>query len=90
MCLSAVNRCEDIIADDPKGRAKLFLSAPNQPLEQAPFLRVIDSGDAAAQQVASIVLAMLIVVGLLLILVAKWSILAASTYLGTPLSKSLY
>lgn len=60
--IARLDRCEDIVADDSKNRSKLFLSAPNQPLDQAPFLRVIDSGDAAAQQVASIVLALLIVV----------------------------
>lgn len=63
LCACCFARCEDLIADDSKNRAKLFLSAPRQPLDQAPFLRVIDSGDAAAQQVASIVLALLIVVG---------------------------
>ncbi|CAM9887279.1 unnamed protein product [Ectocarpus sp. 4 AP-2014] len=57
----AVSRCEDIVADDGKVRSQLFLASPEQPLDQAPFLRVIDSGDAAAQQVASIVLALLIV-----------------------------
>lgn len=56
------SRCEDIVADDGKVRSQLFLASPQQPLDQAPFLRVIDSGDAAAQQVASIVLALLIVV----------------------------
>lgn len=43
-------------------RAKLFLASNDQPLDQAPFLRVIDSGDAAAQQASSIVLALLVVV----------------------------
>ncbi|CAM9151453.1 unnamed protein product [Ascophyllum nodosum] len=57
----AISRCEDIIAEDSKKRAHLFVTDPKQPLNQEPFLRVIDSGDDAAQQVASIVLALLIV-----------------------------
>ncbi|CAM9408075.1 unnamed protein product, partial [Ectocarpus sp. 13 AM-2016] len=57
----AVSRCEDIVAEDGKVRSQLFLTSPKEPLDQTPFLRVIDSGDAAAQQVASIVLALLIV-----------------------------
>eukprot|EP00903_Cladosiphon_okamuranus_P020575 g18886.t1 len=57
----AVSRCEDIVAENGKARAQLFLASPDEPLDQAPFLRVIDSGDAAAQQASSIVLALLIV-----------------------------
>lgn len=50
------------MADNGKARSQLFLASPDQPLDQASFLRVIDSGDAAAQQASSIVLALLIVV----------------------------
>lgn len=50
------------MAENGKARAQLFLPSPNEPLDQASFLRVIDSGDAAAQQASSIVLALLIVV----------------------------
>lgn len=60
--LFLVCRCEDVVADNCKARSQLFLTSPQQPLDQAPFLRVIDSGDAAAQQASSIVLALLIVV----------------------------
>lgn len=59
---SPSGRCEDIVADDGKARSQLFLASPDQPLDQAPFLRVIESGDAAAQQASSLVLALLVVV----------------------------
>lgn len=50
------------MAENGKARAQLFLVSPDEPLDQAPFLRVIDSGNAGAQQAASIVLALLVVV----------------------------
>ncbi|CAM9186984.1 unnamed protein product [Sphacelaria rigidula] len=56
----AVSRTEDIVAEDISRRARLFCE-PGKPLDQTPFLRVISSGDAAVQQIASVSLALLIV-----------------------------
>lgn len=57
-----MRRVEDILAEDIARRARLFLSEPGKPFDQAPFMRVIAAGDAAVQQVAGVVLALLIVV----------------------------
>lgn len=56
------------MADDVDRRARLFLDDPNQPLDQGPFLRVISGGDTMVQQVASVVLALLIVVSATIVL----------------------
>lgn len=56
-----MNRTEDIVAEDVSRRAHLFCE-PGKPLDQTPFLRVISAGDAAVQQIASVSLALLIVV----------------------------
>lgn len=64
--LTVSPRTEDIVAEDISRRARLFCE-PGKPLDQTPFLRVISSGDAAVQQIASVSLALLIVVRMLYI-----------------------
>lgn len=60
-CFLMWSRTEDIVAEDVSRRAYLFCE-PGKPLDQTPFLRVISAGDAVVQQIASVSLALLIVV----------------------------
>ncbi|CAM9176599.1 unnamed protein product, partial [Choristocarpus tenellus] len=57
----AISRVDDVVAEDPVQHCRLFCKEEDNTLDQTPFMRVIDSGDAAAKQVASVVLALLIV-----------------------------
>ncbi|CAM9327116.1 unnamed protein product [Discosporangium mesarthrocarpum] len=57
----AVSRVDEVVSEDPAKHGHLFCDEVEGNLDQTAFMRVIQSGDAAAQQVASVLLALLVV-----------------------------